>query len=88
MLDIEKITEDFKKQLKDGFIGHKFEAYATTYLKALEETDDDVSKTIYYFDETNRIVRMYIRTKTETWNFSFPEKSPEKLEIVEFNRGN
>jgi len=86
-MDLEKIMKDLKSQLKEGFIGHKFEAYATTYLKALEETDNDVIRTIYYFDETNRIVRMYIRTKDQTWNISFPESSPELIEATHFNRG-
>ena len=87
-MDLEKILKDLKSQLKYGFIGDKFEAYATTYLKALEETDDDISKTIYYFDETNRIIRMYIRTESQTWNISFPEGQPELIEAKKFNRGN
>lgn len=83
-MNIEEVKKEFLKQLEDGFDARKFETYILKYLKVLVNNDEDVTKALHYFDLTNRVVRIYIRTKENTYNVSFPMDKPSKIRSSTF----
>ena len=83
-MNVDTVKTDLLSQLKDGFDPRKFETFILKYFKTLESNDVKVDKTLYYYDMTNHMVRMYIRTKTDTYNLHFNMKTPHIIEINRF----
>ena len=78
-MNIQTIKKDFEKQLDGGFDARHFETFVMRYLKNLNNNDTEVIKTLHYYDMTNRMVRIYIRTDKETHNIHFPMDDPVNM---------